>query len=37
LTLYTEQARDRYGKKVKEFDLEEITISELEREKPLGT
>ena len=36
LTLYTEQARDRYGKKLAEFSLNEIIIDDFEEEKPLG-
>jgi len=36
LTLYTEQARDRYGKKLTEFSLNEIIIDDFEEEKPLG-
>ena len=36
LVLYTEQARDRYGKKLTEFSLDEIIIDDFEEEKPLG-
>jgi hypothetical protein len=36
LILYSEQAKDRYGAKLKEFDLEEINVEDFEEEKPLG-
>ena len=36
LTLYTEQAKDRYGKKLTEFSLNEIIIDDFEEEKVLG-
>ena len=36
LVLYSEQAKDRYGKKLTEFSLNEIIIDDFEEEKPLG-